>query len=1099
MYTELHLHDHYSNLDGLNTPSEYMKRAAELGMTHLSQTNHGTLAGHREFQKEANDAGITPILGVEAYVSPTDRFDRRAKAKREDGTDVYNHIILLAQNEAGLKTLYSLNEKAWTEGFYHKPRIDVDLLEEENEGLIVLSGCLNGLVCQAIERGDFYQAKAIVQRMRSFLKDRFFIEIQAHNPIEMNEHLLRIADAEGVRPVITSDCHYAREEDLWIEEAMLILSTNPKFDKSFDFNRSQKMDFIERYNYLYPDRKMTFQNFELFLHSAQEHSHALNMRGIDRPDAISNTMLIADSIETYPFHQGLDLLPTPQKGDQDKILEQRAQQGLKDRGLAGKEEYEQRLREELDIIKGKNFSTYFLIVRNLIAWAKENEIMVGPGRGSAAGSLVCYALGITEVDPIKYGLLFFRFINPERNDFPDIDTDFQDTRRGEVKSYLAKRYKHVASIATFGEFADKGVVRDAARVFKIPIAEVNRALKLVETWEEFEEAESTKDFRNKYPEVVKLGQQLRGRIRNSGMHAAGVVVSKEPISNYAPIESATDPNDKDAPRIPIVAMDMDEAADIGMVKLDILGLKTLSVIDDCLRNIKKRYKKDIKLTELDLNDPRIYHDLSNGYTKGIFQAEAVPYTSLLVKMGVKSFDELAASTALVRPGAMNTIGPSYVARKNGEEPVRYTHDAMIPFTKETYGVVVYQEQVMQTMTELAGMKMSTADKVRKIIGKKRDVAEFEQFKEEFITGASEKISAKKAEKLWHDFEAHAGYSFNKSHAVAYSMITYWSAWLKHYYPVEFMHAVLTNTNKSKSNDKKDRITDYLIETRRLGIKVLLPNVSKSSVDFDIDGEAIRFGLSSIKYISDKSAKRLIGLRPFNSYKELEEKIVEKGSGLTRRSLTALNAIGAATFEDNPKNGNERDNFYEYLGIPSFEVKELEPRVKYKFRSLDEYDEKGVFPILGMVRKIKRGEGWSRVELVDDTGSAGVFASEDIPIETGNMYACLVADNRIIRYLTVDELVNAETKNAFVEYLNMSPNDDRLHEGQFKVIAWRRHVTKAGKKMAYAVLQDYLNLLHHVMAFPSMYMKAFAKCSDGAIIKATLKELDKGGLCFEEIE
>lgn len=1094
---ELHLHDHFSTLDGLNTPSEYMERASELGMTHLAQTNHGTLGGHRQFQKAAKDAGIVPILGVEAYVSPTDRFDKRAKAKREDGTDVYNHIILLAQNEVGLKTLYSLNEKAWSEGFYHKPRIDLDLLEDENEGLIVLSGCLNGLICKQIERGDDFQARTMARRLKSFLGDRFFIEVQGHNPADMNHALLEIADSEKIRPVVTSDCHYARKEDLWVEEAMLILSTNPKFIRDVDLSRSQKMDFIDRYNYLYPDRKMSFQEYEVFLRSAQEHRGALESQGIYRTDVITNTQEIAHRIDGYPFHQGLDLLPTPQAGDQDEILERRAHEGLNERGLAGIPEYEQRLKEELDIIKGKNFSTYFLIVRNLIAWAKSKGILVGPGRGSAAGSLVCYSLGITEVDPIKYGLLFFRFINPDRNDFPDIDTDFQDTRRGEIKDYLAKRYKHVASIATFGEFADKGVVRDAARVFKIPLAEVNKALKLVETWEEFEESETTSEFRRKYPEVRKLASRLRGRIRGSGVHAAGVVVSKEPIRNYAPIETASDPSDKSAPRMPLVAMDMDEVADIGMIKLDILGLKTLSVIDDCLRNIKKRHKKDIFLTDLDLNDPAIYRDLSMGYTKGVFQAEAVPYTALLVKMGVNNFNELAASTALVRPGAMNTIGPSYVARKNGEEQVRYAHDLMIPFTEETYGVIVYQEQVMLAMTELAGMKMSDADKVRKIIGKKRDVAEFEQFKSQFVEGASRHVDEKVAEKLWHDFEAHAGYSFNKSHAVAYSMLTYWTAWLKHYYPIEFMHSVLTNANKSSGADKKDRITDYLIETKRLGIQVMLPHVTRSEVDFSTGDNHIRFGLSSIKYISDKTAKRLISIRPVNSYADLEKKVGET-QGLTKRALFAMNAVGAAAFEDNPKTGTERDNFYEFLGIPSFEIKELEPRVKFKFRTLDEYEESGVFPILGMARKIKRGDGWARVEFVDDTGSAGIFASDDIPIETGNMYAVLVADNRIVRYITVNELTDGGRENAFVDYLHYSPNDQRIPDGSFRVIAFRTYVTKAKKRMAYTVVHDDHNRLHHVMAFPTMYMRAYSRMLDGAIIEAEIHETESGSLFFRTI-
>jgi len=503
-----------------------MKRAKELGMTHLAQTNHGTLGGHREFQKAAKDAGIVPILGVEAYISPTDRFDRRAKNKRTDGTNAYNHLIILAQNETGLKTLNRLNEIAWTEGFYNKPRIDMDVLEDHNEGLIVLSGCLNSMICKAIEAGNAEEAIRIAQRFQSILGDRFFMEVQAHNPLEMNTALFAIADKLGIKPVVTSDCHYARKEDLWIEEAMLILSTNPKFEKNIDLKKSQKMEILERFNYLYPDRTMTFEEIEIYLRSAQEQLNAFKAQGFDREDIVKNTELIAQSIGDYPFHQGLDLLPRPKTGNPDELLEKKARAGLRNRGLDKNPEYATRLEEELSIIKDKDFSTYFLIVANMIKWAKDQGILVGPGRGSGAGSLVNYALGITEVDPIKYGLLFFRFINPERNDFPDIDTDFEDRRRGEVKEYLRRKFTHVASIATFGYFKDKGVVRDAARVYRIPITEVNKALKGVNTFEEFQTSDSTKEFREKYPEVEKLADQLRGRIRNTVMHAAGVVIAK---------------------------------------------------------------------------------------------------------------------------------------------------------------------------------------------------------------------------------------------------------------------------------------------------------------------------------------------------------------------------------------------------------------------------------------------------------------------------------------------------------------------------------------------------------------------------------------------
>lgn len=1093
-YSELHCHTYYSTLDGLNSPEEYMARAKELDMTHLAVTDHGTLASHREFQKAAKSAGITPILGVEAYISATDRFDRRSNAKRTDGTNAYNHIILLAQNETGLSNLYRLNEIAWTEGFYSKPRIDLDCLEEYNEGIIVLSGCLNGLICKAIEADDMDRANRVAHRLKAMLGDRFFIEIQDHNPPRTNQQLLSIAESMGIRPVITSDCHYARKEDLWIEEAMLILSTSAKSASEIDLSKSQKMDILERFNYLYPDRTMTFQEIEVYLHGLEDFKHWQNLN----PQVIENTQVVADMVGEYPFHEGLDLLPRPKNDNPDALLEKKARAGLRNRGLDKNPEYVARLEEELSIIKDKNFSTYFLIIANMIRWAKEQDIRVGPGRGSAAGSLVCYALNITDVDPIKYGLLFFRFINPERNDYPDIDTDFEDRRRGEVKEYLRRQFKNVASIMTINKFQGKNSVRAAARVFKIPVGEVNRALKGVEAppdkpevfFELFRASDGGKEFIKKYPEVVELAEIMKGRISSTGMHAAGIVMAKEPLANFVPIESSKDPDDDKAPRIPTVALDMNEAAEIGLIKLDALGLKALAVIDDAIDFVRERHNKEIDLFGIDLEDKNVYQMLSDGHTKGVFQCEAVPYTSLILKMGgVWSFAELAASNALVRPGAMNTIGAEYIARKNGNSLVSYPHEVMKPFTEETYGEVLYQEQVMLTMTELAGMSMSDADKVRKIIGKKKDVSEFDAFKARFVEGASEKVSKSVAEKLWHDFEAHAGYSFNKSHAVVYSLISYWTAWLKRYYPVEFMCATLRNEKD------KDALTEYLIETKRLGIRVLLPHVNISELKFKIEDDAIRFGLTNIKYISDNVGNRLLALRPFANYRELEEKVMEKGSGLNSRVLQGLNAIGGATFPDHPRTGRERENFYEYLRIPAF-PNAIDSMVKAQFRPLEEFEETGCFVVMGMVKKIKRGKGWSRIEVVDESGTAGIFHTEDTPIEAGHMYVMLVADNRVARYVAADEVVR-DSKNTFVQFLFANGYPD-LTGDFYKVVASQTHTTKAGKKMLYLVLSDAEKNMLRVLAFPQMFHKAYSKCQEGAVVNVTFDRTDDGTIFVKDV-
>ena len=756
----------------------------------------------------------------------------------------------------------------------------------------------------------------------------------------------------------------------------------------------------------------------------------------------------------------------------------------------GNDQYEQRLIEELEIIKDKSFASYFLVVADMINWAKSQNIMVGPGRGSAAGSLVCYSLGITDVDPIQYDLLFFRFINPERNDFPDIDTDFEDRRRKEVKDYLKKKFKHVASISTFTYFKDKGVVRDAARVFMVPLGDVNKALKSVDTFEDFVDSPNTKEFRIKYPEVTWLAEKLRGKIRSVGVHAAGVVVANSDIRNFAPIESREDAQDKVSGRIPVVAYDMDAVADIGLIKLDALGLKTLSVISDTIKSIKKRTGKDIILSQMSLDDPNVYKDLSEGYTKGVFQAEATPYTNLLIKMGVNQFEDLAASNALVRPGAMNTVGASYINRKHGREAVQYVHPIMQPFTENTYGVIIYQEQVMQACVHLGGMSWSEADKVRKIIGKKKDAKEFDQFKDQFVDGASKHISKKQAEKLWHDFEAHAGYSFNRSHAVAYSMLSYYTAWLKHYYPLEFIFSILKNEND------KDKRTEYLIEAKRLGLKVLLPHVNESDVYFSLQENSLRFGLAEVKFISDSIANKIIDKRPFLSYSDFIEKSSAKGSGINSRAVTALNSIGGAAFEDNPRSGLEKDSYYEYLGIPTFNLEGIPPRVKAQARPIEEFDELGSFPMFGMVKSIKRGTGWARVELVDESGSIGLFHHEQTQIEPGQMYFILVGDNRIARYIKVNE-IDPDGSDLFVDYLYRKEYD--LEDDELIVVNHTPYKTKAGKMMAHIIFSNKEKELTRAIAFPTMYKIALAKLRDGMKCKVVLSKLDDGTLMIKEIK
>jgi DNA polymerase-3 subunit alpha len=1074
-------------MDGLNSPAELVKAAKDAGQTALAITDHGTLSSHREMQAACKDQGIKPILGVEAYISPTDRFDRSSKTDKS--IQAYNHIILLAKNKKGLENINILQELAWNEGFYHKPRIDREVLREYAEGIIVLSGCLNGLISKAIEKGEFSEAKMVLKDFKKTFGDDFYIEVQSHNPEEINSKLLEFADELKIKAVATGDAHFAKEEDRVLEEAMLILSTSPKMDKDADFDMSRQIkDINDRLNYLYPDRRISFQDYNLFIQTRAEIEADFNRSNITRTDIYDNTMEIANKVEEYDFYQGLDLLPVP-KTDADERLRELSEKGLQSLQKASDPIYKERLEEELSVIASKNFASYFLVVADMINWAKDNNIKVGPGRGSAAGSLVCYALGITDVDPIKYDLLFFRFINPERNDFPDIDTDFEDRRRKEVKDYLKKKFKHVASISTYTYFKDKGVIRDAARVFMVPLQEVNRAMKSIDTFEDFIESPNTKEFRQRYPEVVWLAERLRGRIRSVGVHAAGVVVAKDDLRKFAPVESRADASDSVSGRIPVVAYDMDTVADIGLIKLDALGLKTLSVISDTLDSVKKRHKKDINLSELNLDDPKVYQMLSEGYTKGVFQAEATPYTNLLMKMGVDKFEDLAASNALVRPGAMNTVGASYINRKHGREAVQFTHPITRPFTENTYGVIIYQEQVMQACVHLGGMSWSEADKVRKIIGKKKDAKEFDQFKDRFIDGASKHISKKQAEDLWHTFEAHAGYSFNRSHAVAYSMLSYYTAWLKTYYPLEFMFSILKNEND------KDARTEYLIEAKRLGLKIKLPHINESDIYFSLQGDSIRFGLAEVKFISDSIANKILEKRPFKDYAEFIDKSSAKGSGINSRAITALNSIGGAAFEDNPRSGNEKDNYYEYLGIPTFNLEGIPPRIKAQARPIEEFEDLGSFVMFGMVKAIKRGNGWARVELVDETGTIGLFHNEQTQIETNQMYFIMVGDNRIARYVKISD-IDPNGSDIFVDYLYRKEYD--LEEDEYMVVNFTPYTTKAGKTMSHIVLSNRDKELTRVIVFPTMYKNSLARMREGMKCKVTLSKLDDGTLMVKEI-
>lgn len=1102
-YVPLHVHTERSLMDGIATAEEYAHRAIANGMKSVAITDHGTISGHREFGKVMRQHGLKPIFGIEAYITH-DINDRRDRKLRTEPLDrVYNHIVLIAKNKTGYQNLSKLNEIAWTDGYFYKPRIDFELLARYSEGLIIGSACMSGLINSAIEVGEFAVAKHHLGTMRDIAGDDFYVEVMPHNVGSINGSLYEIADSFKIKTLVTPDCHHAHVGQKVIQEMMLIANTHPNLithEELVEQERNLAVDgrlpsydeldmydshVLRKLDRLYgPDRKMTFNKLDIHLLDGSEMWHGMGEDA--RPDSFSNTFEVDEKVDDIFLPENLDLLPVSFDNPHE-IIRVKCKSFL-DSGNYGQEYYD-RLEQELSVIGEKNFDSYFLIVADAIEWAKSKGITVGPGRGSGVSSLVNFALGNTMVDPVKFGLLFFRFIDPSRDDWPDVDIDIEDRRRDEVKAYIAERYgrENVASIATYQRFQDKGIIKDIGRVLNIPLSEVNRVCKLVEFWAEYKHSVSAKWFRDKYPEVEYYGDQLRGRIRGTGMHPSGLVTSRIPLSEVAPIEtrSPSDGND----RVSVVAVDMDETADIGLIKLDWLGLKALSTVVDTLKYIKELRGVSIDLYGIDYDDPAVFNMLTNGHTVGVFQCEQAPYTKLLVEMGIDNFNELAATNALVRPGAANTIGKEFVARKQGKKRVQYIHPVTKSFTEETYGLPIYQEQIMLLCTELAGMTMVEANKVRKITAKKKDPALLEEYRAKFVAGASQKIGQDGAESLWEDLLKWSDYGFNKSHAVAYSYISYWTAWLKKYYQLEFMTATLNNEKD------KDSRTQYLIEARRLGIRVLLPHINSSESGFSIEGDAIRMGLSSIKCISDKIAGRYIDKRPFTSYTEVEEFTFTKGSGVNSRALSAMRCIGAVNFDDNSVSNNEiKQNLYEYLNLPEFASSMPEHWPAFA-STAEEFEDQGAHIIIGIVTNVRKGKGWSLITIMDKTGSFGVFDNEDSVVVKGGQYVFLVGSNRIVDHVPFDQIEKSDS--GVIKWLNMI--DDPCATNELYILSFSQRMTKAGKRMGTIIASTSQRDLVSVVVFPTQFPVAWTKVRPGNAYRIVCEEGRDGGLVFKSVE
>ena len=852
-FVHLHCHTQYSLLDGANKIEPLLERVKELKQPALAMTDHGNMFGAIEFYSEALRHGIKPIIGCEIYVAPTSRFERKGVDK---GNREYNHhLILLAMNMEGYRNLCKLVTAGYTEGFYYKPRVDKELLKEHNRGLIALSACLQGEVASALWAGQVEKAKAAAETYASIFDDRYYLEVQDNKlpqQEKVNSRLVELGRELSIPVVATNDCHYGEREDSEAHDVLLCVQTGKTVQ---DENR------------------MRMATNELFVKSAEQMK-----KGFDYyPEAVERTLEIAErcnlELEFGNYH--FPRFDPPKAMSLDDCLDELAHKGLAER-LEGPQNsesriqnpesrklYEERLNLELSVIKGMQFSGYFLIVADFINYAKDHGIPVGPGRGSAAGSLVAYALKITDLDPIRHGLLFERFLNPERRSMPDIDVDFCIRGRDQVIQYVKQKYgsDKVAQIATFGTLKAKAAIKDVGRALGFSFAETDAIAKLIPAPKQGFDYPLTDAIKmeprlqglmKSDPRVQNLiGHALRleGLTRHTSTHAAGVVLSNLPLVDYVPLYL-----DKDGGIV--TQFDMESVEKIGLIKFDFLGLKTLTLIHDCLKLIQASRGIEIDLNGLPLDDNQTYRLLCSGNTTGIFQLESMGIREMTVKIRPNCFEDLVAILALFRPGPLDSgMAEEYIKRKHGREKIRYLHPSLEPILKDTYGVIVYQEQVMQIARELACYSMGEADILRRAMGKK-DPEEMASQGERFIQGArKKKIDARKAGEIFDQMETFARYGFNKSHSAAYALISFQTAYLKAHYPVEFMAALM-----SSEMGNTDKVIKNLAECREMGIEVLPPDINESRSDFTAVGNKIRFGLAAVKNVGEKAVEVILQSR-----------------------------------------------------------------------------------------------------------------------------------------------------------------------------------------------------------------------------------------------
>lgn len=904
-FTHLHLHSQYSLLDGAIRLNDLFKKAKEFGMPAIACTDHGNMFGGIDFYTRALSAGIKPILGSEIYFTPGSRFDRRPPKNSKtldsqdevEGKHQIHHLILLCKNLTGYRNLCKLLSRAYQEGFYYKPRADVDLLREYSEGLIATSACLKGEVGYNFFTAQDERAYSAVQKYREIFKDDFYLEIQENGipeQVEVNKKIIAFAKENSIPLVATNDCHYLTREDAAAQEVLMCIQTGKTFED---------------------EKRMKLSTSEFYFKSPQEMREAFSYV----PEACDNTLKIADACNLeirWQDEKGKQIYLLPKfeiktEETEEQYFTRLSYEGMQER-FAGphfkhlrekdnweteiKPQYLERLEVEIGLIKQMGFTGYFLIVSDFIQWSKKNGIPVGPGRGSGAGSIVAYALKITNVDPIPYNLLFERFINPERISMPDFDIDFCQDRRQEVIEYVTQKYgeERVGQIITFGTLSAKAVLRDVSRVFALPYAEADALAKLIpeelgiELQEAIDKEPKLKELEDNDPKIrriLQISKRLEGLNRHAGIHAAGVIITNEPLVTYCPLF-------KGAKGEQVVQFDKDFSEKIGLVKFDFLGLKTLTVISNAEKFIRRDVKPDFDIEDIDYHDQSVYEMISDGQTVGVFQLESSGMQDLCKRIKPGSIDDITAINALYRPGPMGSgmhLEFAEIKNKINGKVESYAFEELKPVLKDTYGIIVYQEQVMNIARVVAGYTLGQADMLRRAMGKKK-AEEMQMHKEIFRKGAVERgFDEEKAIHLFDLMEKFAEYGFNKSHAVAYSVVAYQTAFLKRYYPAQFFAALLgTELNN------KDKITIYIQEAKEWGINILPPDVNESLWLFNVIGDTIRFGLGAIKGVGEGAVEDIVKERtengPFQSFVDFCERVNLKN--VNKRVMEALIKVGA---------------------------------------------------------------------------------------------------------------------------------------------------------------------------------------------------------------